>query len=72
MILMEMMSAMEAVIGVLTMEVDKVANQVTDMELTRRPTWWQRYLMKTDMILVINDTYGDDVSNGDGVVNVDK
>ena len=32
---MEMMSAMEAVIGVLTMEVDKVANQVTDMEVDK-------------------------------------
>ena len=35
MILVEMMSAMEAVIGVLTMEVDKVANQVTDMEVDK-------------------------------------
>ena len=45
MILMEMM--LEVVIGVLVMEVDKVADEVTDMEIDKL----------TDVTLVSEDTY---------------
>ena len=56
MILLEMM--LEAVIGVMVMEVDKVADEVTDMKIPIADF--------TDAILAIGDTYGDDVRGGDG------
>ena len=43
MILLEMI--LELVIGVMVMEVDKMADEVTNMEVTRWLTW--KYLLKT-------------------------
>ena len=59
MILMEMM--LEVVIGVLVMEVDKVADEVTDMEVDKVTDMKISIEDLTDVILVIGDTYRDDV-----------
>ena len=58
MILMEMM--LEVVIGVLVMEVDKVADEVTDMEVDKVTDMKIPIEDLTDMILAIGDTYRDD------------
>ena len=59
MILMEMM--LEVVIGVLVMEVDKVADEVTDMEVDKVTDMKIPIEDLTDVILAIGDTYRDDV-----------
>ena len=58
-ILMEMM--LEVVIGVLVMEVDKVADEVTDMEVDKVTDMKISIEDLTDVILAIGDTYRDDV-----------
>ena len=58
-ILMEMM--LEVVIGVMVMEVDKVANEVTDMEVDKVTDMKIPIEDLTDVILAIGDTYRDDV-----------
>ena len=63
MILMEMM--LEVVIGVLVMEVGKVADEVTDMEVDKVADMKIPIEDLTDVILAIGDTYGD-VRCGDG------
>ena len=59
MILMEMM--LEVVIWVLVMEVDKVADEVTDMEVDKVTDMKIPIEDLTDVILAIGDTYRDDV-----------
>ena len=59
MILLEMM--LEVVIGVMVMEVDKVANEVTDMEVDKVTDMKISIEDLTDVILAIGDTYRDDV-----------
>ena len=59
MILLEMM--LEVVIGVLVMEVDKVADEVTDMEVDKVTDMKIPIEDLTDVILAIGDTYRDDV-----------
>ena len=59
MILMEMM--LEVVIGVLVMEVGKVADEVTDMEVDKVTDMKIPIEDLTDVILAIGDTYRDDV-----------
>ena len=59
MILLEML---EAVIGVMVMEVDKVADEVTDMEVGKVTYMKIPIEDLTDVILAIGDTYRDDVS----------
>ena len=59
MILLEMM--LEVVIGVLVMEVDKVADEVTDMEVDKVTDMKISIEDLTDVILAIGDTYRDDV-----------
>ena len=54
MILMEMM--LEVVIGVLVMEVDKMADEVTDMEVYKVTDM----KIPIDVTLAIGDTYRDD------------
>ena len=63
MILMEMM--LEVVIGVLVMEVDKVADEVTDMEVDKVTDMKIPIEDFTDETLAIDDTLGDDVRVGD-------
>ena len=55
MILMEMM--LEVVIGVLVMEVGKVADEVTDMEVDKVADMKIPIEDLTDVILAIGDTY---------------
>ena len=62
---MEMM--LEVLIGVLVMEVKKVADEVTDMEIDKQ-TDVVMNITKEEFIgvtLVIGDTYGDDVRGND-------
>ena len=59
MILMEMM--LEVVIGVMVMEVNKVADEVTDMEVDKVTDMKIPFEDLTDVILTIGDTYRDDV-----------
>ena len=58
-ILIEMM--LEVLIGVLVMEVDKVANEVTNMEVDKVTDMKIPIEDLTDMILAIGDIYRDDV-----------
>ena len=60
-ILIEMM--LEVLIGVLVMEVDKVADEVTNMEVDKVTDMKIPIEDLTDVILAIGDTYRDDVSN---------
>ena len=55
MILLDMM--LEVVIGVLVMEVDKVADEMTDMEVDRVTDIRIPIEDLTDVILAIGDTY---------------
>ena len=59
MILLETM--LEVVIGVLIMEVDKVADEVTDMEVDKVTDMKISIEDLTDVILAIGDTYRDNV-----------
>ena len=59
MILLEMM--LELVIGVMVMEVDKMADEVTDMEVDKVTDMKIPIEDLTDVILAIGDTYRDDV-----------
>ena len=63
MILLEMM--LEVVIGVMVMEVDKVADEVTDMVVDKVTDMKIPIEDLTDVILAIDDTHGDDVKGGD-------
>ena len=58
MILLEMM--LELVIGVMVMEVDKMADEVTDMEVYKVTDM----KIPIDVTLAIGDTYRDDVRSG--------
>ena len=58
-ILIEMM--LEVLIGVLVMEVDKVADEVTNMEVDKVTDMKIPIEDLTDVILAIGDTYRDDV-----------
>ena len=59
MILLEML--LEVVIGVMVMEVDKVADEVTDMEVDKVTDMKIPIEDLTDVILAIGDTYRDDI-----------
>ena len=59
MILREMM--LEVMIGVMVMEVDKLADEVTDMEVDKVTDMKIPIEDLTDVILAIGDTYRDDV-----------
>ena len=61
MILLEMM--LELVIGVMVMEVDKMADEVTDMEVYKVTD----VKIPIDVTLAIGDTYRDDVRSGQRV-----
>ena len=61
MILLEMM--LEVVIGVMVMEVDKVADEVTDMEVDKVTDMKIPIEDLTGVILAIGDTYRDYVRN---------
>ena len=63
MILLEMM--LELVIGVMVMEVDKMADEVTDMEVDKVTDMKILIEDLTDVTLAIGDTLGDDVRVGD-------
>ena len=52
------------VIGVLVMEVDKVADEVTDMEVDKVTDMKITIEDLTDVILAIGDTYRDYVRSG--------
>ena len=62
MILLEMM--FEVVIGVMVMEVDKVADEVTDVEVDKVTDMKIPTEDVTDVTLAIVDTYRDDVRSG--------
>ena len=62
MILLEMM--LEVVIGVMVMEFDKVADEVTDMEVDKVTDMKITIEDLTDVILAIGDTYRYDVRSG--------
>ena len=62
MILLEMM--LELVIGVMVMEVDKMADEVTDMEVYKVTDMKIPIEDLTDVILAIGDTYRDYVRSG--------
>ena len=62
MILLEIM--LEVVIGVMVMEVDKVADEVTDMEVDKVTDMKIPIEDLTDVILAIGDTYRDYVRSG--------
>ena len=59
---------LEIMMGLLDMEVDKVADEVADMVVDRTywcdPDEWRNLLKTTDVTLAIGDTYGDDVRGG--------
>ena len=55
---------LEVVIGVMFMEVDKVANEVTDMEVDKVTDIRIPIEDLTDVILAIGDTYRDYVRSG--------
>ena len=57
--LLEMM--LEVVIGVMVMEVGKMADEVTDMEVDKVTDMKIPIEDLTDVILAIGDTYRDDV-----------
>ena len=64
MILLEMM--LELVIGVMVMEVDKMADEVTDMEVYKVTdmkihllTWLWRLVILTEMMLEVDDKLAD-------------
>ena len=59
MILLEMV--LKVVIGVMVMEVDKMADEVTDMEVDKVTDMKIPIEDLTDVILAIGDTYRDDV-----------
>ena len=59
---MEMM--LEVVIGVMVMEVDKVADEVTGMEVVQVTDMKIPIEDLTDVILAIGDTYRDYVRSG--------
>ena len=59
MILLEMM--LEVVIGVMVMEVDKVADEVTGMEIVQMTDMKIPIEDLTGVILAIGDTYRDDI-----------
>ena len=65
MILLEMM--LELVIGVMVMEVDKMADELTDMEVYKVTDMKIPIEDLTDVTLVIGDTYRDDVRSGQQV-----
>ena len=52
------------VIGVIVMEVDKVADEVTDMEVDKVTDMKIPIEDMTDVILAIGDIYRDDVRSG--------
>ena len=56
---------LEVLIGVLIMEVDKVADEVTDMEVDKVTDMKIPIEDLTDVILAIGDTYRDDVRSVD-------
>ena len=56
---------LEVLIGVLVMEVDKVANEVTNMEVDKVTDMTIPIEDLTDLTLAIDDTHGDDVRGGD-------
>ena len=62
MILREMM--LEVVIGVMVMEVEKVADEMTDMEVDKVTGMKIPIEDLTDVILAIGDTYRDAVRSG--------
>ena len=62
MILLEMM--LEVVIGVMVMEVNKVADEVTDMEVDKVADMKIPIEDLTEVILEIYHTVGDDVRGG--------
>ena len=62
MILLEMM--LELVIGVMVMEVDKMADEVTDMKGNKVTDTKIPIEDLTDVTLAIGDTYRDDVRSG--------
>ena len=62
MILLEMM--LEVVIGVMVMEVDKMADEVTDMKGNKVTDTKIPIEDLTDVTLAIGDTYRDDVRSG--------
>ena len=62
MILLQMM--LEVVIGVIVMEVDKVADEVTDMEVDKVTDMKIPIEDLTNVTLAISDTYRDDVRSG--------
>ena len=62
MILLETM--LEVVIGVMVMEVDKVADEVTGMEIVQMTDMKIPIEDLTDVILAIGDTYRDYVRSG--------
>ena len=62
MILLEMM--LEVVIGVMVMEFDKVADEVTDMEVDKVTDMKIPIEDLTGVILAISDTYTDYVRSG--------
>ena len=63
MILLE--KVLKVVIGVMVMEVDKMADEVTDMEVDKVTDMKIPIEDLTDVILAIDDTLGDDVRGGD-------
>ena len=62
MIILEMM--LEVVIGVIVMEVDKMADEVTDMEVDKVTDMKIPIEDLTGVILAISDTYRDCVRSG--------
>ena len=62
MIFLEMM--LEVVIGVMVMEVDKMADQVTDMEVNKVTDMKIPIEDLTDVTLAIGDPYRDDDRSG--------
>ena len=62
MILLEMV--LKVVIGVMVMEVDKMADEVTDMEVYKVTDMKIPIEDLTDVILAIGDTYRDYVRSG--------
>ena len=62
MIILEMM--LEVVIGVIVMEVDKMADEVTDMKVNKVIDMKIPIEDLTDVTLAIGDTYRDDVRSG--------
>jgi hypothetical protein len=55
---------LEVLNGVMVMKVDKVADEVTDMEVDKVTDMKIPFEDLTDVILAIGDTYRDDVRSG--------